>query len=390
MVATTTAIINIGKLVSGMLSQPLLEADAILVSQGKIEAIGSAGDPVFAAAECTMDVQGCTVTPGFIDCHAHPLFGEWAPRLDVSGYIEWAIQGGVTSMISAGEVHLPGRPRDPAGVKALAILAHKSFSLARPSHVKVHAGAVILEPGLTDADFREMANEGVWLVGEIGLGGITDPDQAGQMAGWAKACGMKVMMHAGGLHSPPSAATTARDIRTVRPDVISHINGGTTAMAETEIEEIVRETDFVMDLVLSGNPKVRSTVLRWMRDQDQLHRLMLGVDAPGGTGIPTIGMLRHVMEVTAIDGVPPAVSIALATGNTADVYALPTGKIELGREADLVVLDAPLGSPADDALSALERGDTPGIAAVMVDGEVRVQRSRLTPPPKRLPTVTLA
>jgi enamidase len=46
--------------------------------------------------------------------------------------------GGVTSVISAGKVHLPGRPKDVAGTKALAILAAKSFSNARPSGVKVH------------------------------------------------------------------------------------------------------------------------------------------------------------------------------------------------------------------------------------------------------------
>lgn len=379
----STALINIGTLVSGSISEPILSADALLLRNGVIEAIGTTSDDAIASADRRVDVQGCTVTPGFIDCHTHPLFGEWSPRLDLSGYVEWAIHGGVTTMISAGEVHLPGRPRDPSGVKALAILAHKSFKNFQPSQVKIHAGAVILEPDLTENDFREMAREGVWLVGEIGLGAVEDPTEASQMVKWAKAHGMKVMMHAGGLHTRPSRATTADDIRVVDPDVISHINGGTTAMDLREIEVLVRDTDYMMELVLAGNPRVRSKVLEWMRDDDQLHRLVLGVDAPGGSGIPTLGVLRLVMEIAAIDNVPPAEAVAMATGNTADLYGLPVGKIEVGRGADLVVLDAPLGSAAGDALMALELGDMPGIAAVYADGELAVLRSRYTPPPTR-------
>ena len=80
-------------------------------------------------------------------------------------------------MLSAGEPHTPGRPTDPAGVKALAILAQKSFSNLRPSGVKVHAGAVMLEPGLTEDDFTEMAGAGVRLVAEIGISGIKDADE---------------------------------------------------------------------------------------------------------------------------------------------------------------------------------------------------------------------
>jgi enamidase len=386
--AGTTAVVNIGRLASGILAYPLLDANAILIRDGQIAKIGDSGEPDMADVEHRIDVGGATVMPGLIDCHMHPVFGEWAPRLSVYGYIEWAVQAGVTSMISAGEAHVPGRPTDRAGVRALAILAHKSFKNHRPSGVKVHGGAVIAEPGLQEEDFRLMAAEGVWLVGEIGLGGLHDPEEAAQVARWAKAAGMKVMMHAGGVSAPSSTATTAKAIRTVDPDVVSHINGGATAMAEDDVEQIVCDSDYMMDVVLIGNPKVRSRVLDWLRERDQLNRIMLGVDAPGGVGVFTVGMLRSVMEVTALDGVPPEISIALATGNTADFYGLPTGKIEVGREADLVVIDAPIGSTAEDGLASFARGDTPGVAAVIIDGEIIVQRSRLTPPAQRQIAVT--
>jgi enamidase len=54
-----------------------------------------------------------------------------------------------------------------------------------------------------------------------------------------------------------------------------------------------------------------------------------------------------------------------------------------GRPADLIVIDAPVGGTTATAVDALAAGDTPGIAAVIVDGEVQLTRSRVTPPPIR-------
>ena len=42
-----------------------------------------------------------------------------------------------------------------------------------------------------------------------------------------------------------------------------------------------------------------------------------------------------------------------------------------GSDADLVVLDAPWGSQAGDAVDALAIGDVPGISAVITGGVVR-------------------
>ena len=77
----------------------------------------------------------------------------------------------------------------------------------------------------------------------------------------------------------------------------------------------------------------------------------------------------------------------MATGNTARVHKLPRGVIAKGLEADLVIMDAPMGSVGEDALSAIAAGDVPAIAMVLVDGEIVVSKSRNTPPPVRKPTV---
>ena len=62
---------------------------------------------------------------------------------------------------------------------------------------------------------------------------------------------------------------------------------------------------------------------------------------------------------------------------------LNTGVIAVGREADLVCMDAPMGSVANTAAEAFECGDIPGISIVLIDGEVKVTKSRNTPPCKR-------
>ena len=64
-------------------------------------------------------------------------------------------------MISAGEVHLPGRPKDIVGLKALAITAQRAFDNFRPGGVKVLAGAPVIEKGMVESDFKELAAAGV-------------------------------------------------------------------------------------------------------------------------------------------------------------------------------------------------------------------------------------
>ena len=107
---------NIGLLLSGALEAPLLDADTLVVEAGRIAAIGRFADLDTGDARSTIDAHGCAVSPGLIDSHVHPVFGDWTPRQNQFGWIESSLHGGVTGMVSAGEVHLPGRPRDIVGL----------------------------------------------------------------------------------------------------------------------------------------------------------------------------------------------------------------------------------------------------------------------------------
>lgn len=370
-------------MVSGDIFNPLLEADTVLIKDGLIQAIGKEKEVDASGVEQVIDAGGMTLTPGLIDSHCHPVLGDFTPRQKMLDFIESSLHGGVTTAISAGEVHLPGRPKDVAGTKALAILAAKSFANARPSGVKVLGGSLILEPGLQEKDFEELAREGVKVVAEIGLGGIKSPKEAAPMVKWAKKYGMVVMMHTGGTSIPGSTTVPAEDVIAADPDIVSHINGGPTAISIEEAEKLIRNTDLILEIVHCGNPKMIAEVMKIVKEVKAYSRIIIGNDAPSGTGVIPLGILRVINFLASLCGVKAEEAIAMATGNTAKIYRLNRGFLEVGREADLVIMDAPMGSVGKDALSAIEAGDIPGIAAVWIDGQMKIGVSRNTPPPNR-------
>jgi enamidase len=372
---------NIGTLVSGNISSPILNADTLIIDGGLIQAVGKEKTLDTKGVDQVMDIGGMTITPGLIDSHCHPVLGDFTPRQKMLDFIESSLHGGVTTMISAGEVHLPGRPKDVAGTKALAILAAKSFASARPAGVKVLGGGLILEPGLQEKDFEELAKEGVKVVGEIGLGGVKSPKDAAPMVKWAKKYGMVVMMHTGGTSIPGSTTVPAEDVIATDPDIVSHINGGSTAISVAEAEKLIRNTSLALEIVHCGNPKMIVEVMKIVNEVKAYARVIIGNDAPSGTGVIPLGILRVINFLASLCDVKAEEAVAMATGNTAKLYKLNRGVIEVGREADLVIMDAPMGSVGKDAISAIEVGDIPGIAGVMIDGVMKIGVSRNTPPP---------
>jgi len=378
---------NIGTIVSGDIQAPILPGDAIVVSDGLISAVGNAADLSAGDADRIIDCAGTTVTPGLMDSHCHSVLMDYTPRQKQIGFLESAVHGGVTTFVSAGEVHLTGRPKDPAGAKALAILAAKAFENFRPGGGKVVGGAVILEKGLTEADFQEMAAQGVRLVGEIGLGSVKDPEDAAPMVRWAKAAGMTVMMHTGGTSIPGSSTVTAEMVIRTDPDVASHINGGPTAVALDEARRLITETGMAIEMVHCGNPKMALDALEICITHNALKRVIIGNDAPSGTGVVPLGILRTLVHLASLSDLPAEAALCMATGNTGRVHKLGRGIIAQGKPSDLAIMDTPMGSVGTDTLTAIKAGDLPAVAMVLVDGEVVVAKSRNTPPPVRKPQV---
>lgn len=357
--------------------------DAIVCAEGVIAWIGDAAELDRGEHELVVDAGGAGLVPGLIDSHVHVTFGDYTPRQQVVGFLESTVHGGVTSVISASEVHVPGRPSDPAGVKALAIAAQRCFAEYRPGGMTVHAGSVILEPGLTDADFAELAAAGVWLA-KAGFGAVDDAFGYVPLVRAARAAGLVVMCHTGGGSIPGSLdRIDAAALLAMQPNVSGHVNGGPTATSPEDAERLVREGEMALQLATAGNLPMAVRIARLAVELGETRRLLISTDTPTGTGTMPLGMLHSIAELVGLGALTPEQAIAAATGSVAAAYRLPSGRLEVGAPADLVLLDAPLGSIGDDWRQALRAGDMPAVAAVVTGGELRVSRSRNTPVPKR-------
>ncbi|MGP0091893.1 MAG: Enamidase [Xanthobacteraceae bacterium] len=378
---------NIGLLLSGDLRKPILDADTIVAVDGRISAVGRGKDVDTAQATTVVDANGTAVAPGLIDSHVHPVAGDWTPRQNQLGWIDSFLHGGVTTMISAGEVHTPGRPRDIVGLKAMAVFAQRAFSAFRPSGVKVHAGAPCIEPGMVEEDFRELAAAGVKLLGEVGLGGVKDGPTARRMVDWARKYGIQSTIHTGGPSIPGSGLIDKDVVLEVDTDVVGHINGGHTALPDGQIRCICEGCRRGLELVHNGNERAALFTLRIAKEMNQLERVILGTDAPAGSGVQPLGIVRMVAMLSSLGDVPAEIAFCFATGNTARLRTLDCGLVEVGRSADFVFMDKAQHSAGKDLLDSVALGDLPGIGMTIIDGIVRTERSRNTPPATKLPAL---
>ncbi len=378
---------NIGLMLSGALEAPIIDADTIVAEDGKITAIGREKECDTGAADTTIDAGGVTVAPGLIDSHVHPVAGDWTPRQSQSNWIDSSMHGGVTTMISAGEVHYPGRARDPEGVVALAITAQRAFSSFPVGGVKVHAGAPILEKGMEEEHFKRMAEQGVKLLGEIGLGSVKAGDEAKIMVDWARKYGIQSTIHTGGPSIPGSGLIDKDVVLEAGADIIGHINGGHTSLPLDQIRCLCEECEAGIEIVHNGNGKSALYALRIARELDQVERVILGTDGPAGSGVQPLGILRMISMLSSLGDVPAETAFCFGTGNTARMRDLDCGLIEVGRAADFVFLDRAQHSAGKDILESVQFGDIPGVGMVVIDGKVASGRSRNTPPAERIPEV---
>jgi enamidase len=378
---------NIGLLLSGDIDRPILDADTLVIKDGLIVAVGKEADCDMAEAQTVIDARQTCVAPGLIDSHVHPVFGDWTPRQNQTGWIDSTMNGGVTTMISAGEVHLPGRPKDIVGLKALAITAQRAFDNFRPGGVKVLAGAPIIEKGMVEQDFKDLADAGVTLLGEVGLGSVKAGYEAQEMVRWARKYGIQSTIHTGGPSIPGSGLIDKDVVLEADADVIGHINGGHTALSEAHVCELCEKSSRAIEIVHNGNEKVAIAAAQAALALKCPHRVILGTDGPAGSGVQPLGMLRMVALLSSLGGIPAELVFCFATGNTARLRNLNCGLIEVGRAADFVFMDKAQHSAGRDLLDSIALGDIPGVGMVMIDGIVRCGRSRNTPPATEIPVV---
>jgi enamidase len=378
---------SIGLLLSGDLDRPILDADTVVVQDGIITAVGKEKDCDTAHPDLLIDARKTCLSPGLIDSHVHPVFGDWTPRQNQLGWIESTMNGGVTTMISAGEVHLPGRPKDIVGLKALAITAQRAFDNFRPGGVKVLAGAPVIEKGMIEQDFKELADAGVKLLGEVGLGSVKAGEEAQKMVAWARKYGIQSTIHTGGPSIPGSGLIDKDVVLEADADIIGHINGGHTSLSEAHVCELCEKSTRGIEIVHNGNEKVAIAAAQHAIHLKCPHRVILGTDGPAGSGVQPLGILRMIALLSSLGNIPPELVFCFATGNTARMRNLNCGLIEPGRAADFVFMDRAQHTAGRDLLESVRLGDIPGIGMVMIDGLIRCYRSRNTPPATEVPVI---
>ena len=376
---------NLGLILSGKLEEPLLDGDCVVAVDGRITAIGDQRELDTDQASTVVDAKGISIAPGLIDSHVHPVIGDYTPRQQQIHWIDSCLHGGVTCMISAGEVHMPGRPKDIVGLKAMAIASQRWYENFRPSGVKMFAGAPVLEEGMEEHDFKELADAGVKLLGEVGLGSVKAGETARQMVSWARKYGIQSTIHTGGPSIPGSGLIDKDIVLEADADIIGHINGGHTALPDDQITCLCESCQRGIEIVHNGNERAGLLAMRTAFELDQPERVILGTDSPAGSGVQPLGILRMIAMLSSLGNVPPEIAFCFATGNTARMRELDCGMIEVGKSADFILIDKAQHAPGKDMLESIHQGNLPGIGMTVIDGVVRSQRSRNTPPATTLP-----
>ena len=372
------AIVNLGQIVSGDWHAPFVAGDSIVIDGERISSVGATPANV-DDADVVIDAGGMTAIPGLIDSHVHITFGDYTPRQRTVGYLESYLHGGVTTSISASEVHVPGRPRDVEGVKALAVAAQRCFADFRPGGMRVIAGSVILEPGLQKSDFTELAQKGVRLA-KAGFGAVKTAYDYVPLVADAKAAGLITTCHTGGSSIPGSGAITGDHLLKMHPHVSFHINGGPTAMPDADFERVITQSTMALQVCTAGNLRTTLLCARLAAQHNAFDRFIIATDTPTGSGIMPLGMLYTMAHLASLTDMPPERFICAATGNNARVYGLDSGFITPGKAADIVLLDAPDGGTQSTALAAIKHGDIAAIGGVITAGVPRfIGRSRNTP-----------
>lgn len=373
---------NIGKIVSGNIEKGILQGkDTIAVKNGLIFDIGQMADFDENEYETIVDVNRQVVIPGLIDTHVHNGAEDYSACLRTTGFLEEAVQNGTTTMISEGEQG-PGYPlfyNDTEGIKAGCIFMNRVFRHFRPGKgLKLHAGALVLTNDLQEEDFAHLREQGIWRVAEIGGSGTGDMDRIKKLVKLARKHGFFISVHLSPPSIPGSTWLRAEDVLCLEPDKIAHVNGGTTSLPWSEIKKVIDNSCAALELIAEGNYRSYNRVLDYTKERGELERIVFGSDGPTGVCNLPRAINKAIVRAACLNDFSAEQVIAMATGNSARVYKLNTGEIEVGKEADLVVIDAPPGSIGKDALSSMEAGDHFGCSLVIVDGRIVAIRGRDT------------
>ena len=372
------AIANLGHIVSGDWRNPFVAGDTIVTDGDRLAAVGAVAAKDIESADVVIDAGGMTAIPGLIDSHVHITFGDYTPRQRTVGYLESYLHGGITTVdlgFRSACARPPARSRRRQGA---GVAAQRCFASYRPGGMRVIAGSVILEPGLTAADFTELAGKGV---------GSPKPALVRSRPPTITCRWSRREKRRPDHHLPHRRLIDTglwRDHRRssveMHPHVSFHINGGPTAMPDRDFERVIRESEIALQVCTAGNLRTALLCAR-LADRTRRFRPLHHRDrTPTGSGVMPLGMLYTMAHLASLTAMTPEQSICAATATMRASTASIPAMLKPATAADIVLIDAPDGGTQKTALAAIKHGDIAAIGAVVTAGVPRfVGRSRNTP-----------
>jgi len=223
---------NIGEFFTGDIAAPTADVRSLLVENGRIAALNVAAD---TKVDAVIDAKGSAVLPGLVDGHVHPVLGEWTPTQDAIGWVGNYLHGGSTTMVSAGELHAPGLDYNnltPELVTALAEVTRQTTGRVRWSNVKLHAGTVLLVPGMNETHFDRLAKVGAILAKFLFYPLGTNPEEAKRYVRLCRERGIRTKVHTGGVSRSGLSQICGFEILSwLQPDIAAHVSGGPIPMS---------------------------------------------------------------------------------------------------------------------------------------------------------------
>lgn len=351
-----------GQLIDGTGRPPIADA-TIIVRAGKIAAAGPRVSIAIPSGTRTIDVRGASIAPGLWDMHAHAANIEWLPAYLAAGVTTFRDMGGempyltaIRDSVSAGSalgprVLLAGLVDgdDPGGFgnviagtpeQGRAIV--ERYNAAGFNQMKLYT---VLQPEVAKAIIARAHELGMTVTGHIPTSlGLTKAVEAG----------MDHVAHLpinGDPQSPQTRATiemlakrkTVLDPTLPWNELLGHA-------PETPLESFEPGFAHAPPALLANYRSVKNatdaaTAKRRVRESEMMVKALFdaGVPIVAGTdgGLPGYSLLRS-LEMYVEAGMTPMQAIGSATRVAAESMGLAkdSGTIEVGKRADLIVLNA--------------------------------------------------
>ena len=336
-----------GTLIDGTGAAPIYDA-AVVIRQGRIVAVGERARVNIPLDARTIDVQGATILPGFINAHVHQGFSE-------SNLKAWA-QSGVTTVRDLGT-----SPSDTLFARRDALLKDNA-----------NARLVAAGPMVTVPDGYPMVPWGM-----AGLT-VTSPEDAALKVNQLLDSGadvIKIAMESGGSFRRNIPMLSAQEARAVvetahrRGEWVSaHVlrTSDLERALDADVDDIAHMvedplTDLLIQRMVKDDVYWVPTLELWQRvgqtDKRSVANLgryvkaggkvALGTDYAGYNAVFDLGLPVTEIELMREAGMTPMQIIVAATRNAARVCNLGSelGMLEAGKIADVLVVN---GDPLQD------------------------------------------